>query len=241
MIEPYYKDEFATLYLADCRVVLPTIERESMGALITDPPYGIGYQSNYGKNHDAIAGDDGQLDVMAIIDTAARTLRRNRHLYVFGFTIEDLEKVECVTGVIDLIWDKGMPGMGDLTSLYARSTEPIAFGVFEHSKANRAAGKGQLSARLRRGSVLRCNGLRSGQNTDHPTGKPVALIRQLVESSTMLGDVVLDPFAGAGSTLVAAVTSGRQAMGIELDERYCERAARRLKIANRLRLELEAA
>lgn len=82
--------------------------------------------------------------------------------------------------------------------------------------------------------------MNSAQNDDHPTGKPVALMRQIIESSSLVGDLVLDPFAGAGSTLVAAVVSGRQAIGIELEEKYCERAARRLRAARTLRLALEA-
>jgi len=66
------------------------------------------------------------------------------------------------------------------------------------------------------------------KNGDHPTGKPIQLVRQLVERFTMPGDVVLDPFMGSGTSLLAAKEAGRQAIGIELEERYCEIAAKRL-------------
>lgn len=62
----------------------------------------------------------------------------------------------------------------------------------------------------------------------HPTQKPVGILEPLIRYSTNLGDTVLDPFAGSGSTLVAAKLSGRKAIGVEADETYCEAAANRL-------------
>jgi site-specific DNA-methyltransferase (adenine-specific) len=62
----------------------------------------------------------------------------------------------------------------------------------------------------------------------HPTEKPVMLLRQLIEASSLFGETVLDPFMGAGSTLVAAKAEGRKAIGVEVDERYCEIAASRM-------------
>jgi len=242
----YYHDEFATLHHGDCREILATIERGSVGLLATDPPYGIGYQGMRSKrgpahDHGPIVGDDGSLDVAPIIEAAARTLAAGRHVYVFGSTAESLAAVECLTAAVDLIWDKGSPGMGDLAALYGPSTEPIAFATYRPSRANREQGRGRLSSRLRRGSVLRVPRMQSKQNDAHPTGKPVALMRQIIESSSMLGDVVLDPFAGSGSTLVAATLAGRRSIGIEIEERYCERAAERLRSARTLRTAMEAA
>ena len=64
MVEPYYSDERATLYHGDCRDVLPTLGRDAVDLIVTDPPYGVDFKSNRG-NHDRIAGDDGSLDVAA--------------------------------------------------------------------------------------------------------------------------------------------------------------------------------
>jgi site-specific DNA-methyltransferase (adenine-specific) len=70
--------------------------------------------------------------------------------------------------------------------------------------------------------------LQSGAVTTHPTEKPVRLIRELVESSSCFDEIVLDPFAGSGSTLLAAVLEGRKAVGIEISESFCADAAKRL-------------
>jgi site-specific DNA-methyltransferase (adenine-specific) len=61
----------------------------------------------------------------------------------------------------------------------------------------------------------------------HPTEKPVALLRRLIESSSLIGETVLDPFLGSGSTIVAAIAEGRKGIGIELEERYVETAVER--------------
>ena len=81
---------------------------------------------------------------------------------------------------------------------------------------------------MRRGTVLRYPNTRGRGATRHPTEKPVALLRELIESSSRFGETVLDPFIGSGSTLVAAALEGRKAIGIEIEERYCEIAANRL-------------
>lgn len=79
-------------------------------------------------------------------------------------------------------------------------------------------------------NVLTFDSYRYGQpgKVDHPTQKPVGLVNTLLMASTRLDDVVLDPFAGSGTTLVAAKALGRKAIGIEIEERYCEIAAKRL-------------
>ena len=64
--------------------------------------------------------------------------------------------------------------------------------------------------------------------TDHPTAKPLPIMERIVHATSCLGETVLDPFAGGGSTLIAAKNLGRKAIGVELDERYCEAAAKRL-------------
>jgi site-specific DNA-methyltransferase (adenine-specific) len=218
----YYRDEWVTLYLGDCREVLPSLS-EPVDLIVTDPPYGIDYRSNRGQ-HARIAGDDGSLDVAAVLTQACRLLRRGRHAYVFGqhdFAATPL------AAAVELIWDKGLVGMGDLSLPWSKSHEPITFAVYEPSKANREKGYGRLAARIRQGSVLRVQRTQGGATGRHPTEKPVDVLRQLIESSSVLGETVLDPFVGVGSTLVAARLEGRRSIGIEIDERYCELAARR--------------
>jgi len=69
----------------------------------------------------------------------------------------------------------------------------------------------------------------SGRVMHHPTEKPIDILRQMVESSSVMGETVYDPFAGSGSTLIAAALEGRKAVGCEIEERYCEAAAKRFE------------
>jgi site-specific DNA-methyltransferase (adenine-specific) len=225
MATPYYQDDLVTLYNGDCREVLPTLERDSSDLIVTDPPYGQSYLSNRGS-HAALVGDDGALDIAGCLSAACRTLRRGRHAYVFGPL--DLAGTP-LTAQVDLIWDKQIVSMGDLSMPWSKSQEPITFAVYEPSKANRDKGYGKLAARLRQGSVLRVQRTQGAATTRHPTEKPVPLLRQLIESSSVFGETVLDPFAGVSSTLVAAVLEGRRAVGIEIDEHFCELGAKRLQ------------
>jgi hypothetical protein len=222
---PYYDDGTCTIYHGDCREVLTTVEPADL--LLTDPPYGVDWKSGKGQ-HDKIIGDDGSLVLESWLDLALRKIRRGRHVYIFGLNSGAVPASMPLCGMTELIWDKGVIGMGDLAAPWGPAHESILFGVQEVSKSNRAKGYGVGAARLRKGSVLRIQRGQSGQTKRHPTEKPVDLLRVLIESSSTFGETVLDPFMGSGSSLVAAAAEGRKAVGIEIDERYCEVAALRL-------------
>jgi len=212
--------------------VLPTLARDSVDLLATDPPYGVNWQSGHRKasaTFDPIAGDDGSLDVPGALALGMHALRNYRHVYVFGFAPDALTGPLRLSATADLVWDKEVHGMGDLSLPWAPSHERLTFGVHVRSAATRRDGR--LAARLRQGSVLHGRRANGPGVKRHPTEKPLALMRQLVESSSNVGETVMDPFAGAGATLVAAVLAGRHAIGIELDERYAETAAKRLRKA----------
>ena len=221
---PYYSVGGATIYHGDAAQVIPVFD-EKVDLIVTDPPYGQEFVSNRGHGHLPIIGDDGSVDVAAILTMASRLLGRGRHCYVFGPL--DLSSTP-YTATVQLVWDKQIVGMGDLTLPWSTSHEPITFAVYEPSKANRAKGYGRLAARLRQGSVLSVPRTNGAGTTRHPTEKPVLLLRQLIESSSVIGECVFDPFMGVGSTLVAAQLEGRRSVGIEVNERYCEIAADRL-------------
>jgi len=228
--QPYYQADMVTLYWGDCRTILPTLPHGSVDCIITDPPYGQDWQSGRRTNDlPKITGDDGGLDVPAALALALRALREARHLYVFGRY--DLDALP-LGPAVELIWDKEIIGPGDLTLPWGPQHEPITFAAYISRPSGRARGDGRLVARLRRGSVIRCQRHQSGQLEDrhdpHPTEKPVDLLRQLIESSSLLGETILDPFAGSGSTLLAARIEGRQAIGIEIEERWCEATTKRL-------------
>lgn len=219
-MEPYYQSERATLYLGDCRDVVPTLPRQSVDLIVVDPPYGMGWQSGHrAERFDRMAGDDGSVDWPVVIADAMRHALRNcRHVYVFGYRPDALSVLPA-SALVEGVWDKMMIGSGALDQPWGPQHEPITFGVYNWSPAKREKGAGRLAARLRQGFVLRVQRPNSAQ-VRHPSEKPVELIRQLVESSSCLSDTVLDFTCGVGSTAVAAVLSGRRAIGIETDERY---------------------
>jgi hypothetical protein len=242
-----YESPLVTLWEGDCAEViadLPAYSQERPSAfhlLATDPPYGVGWQSNARiKSFDRIAGDDGTLDVPSILGAAVRALPLNRHVYVFGYTPDQLAAPMALSSTAELVWDKILPSKGDLTLPYATSFERLTFGVHGKGWKSTMTGGG-LTARMRRGAVLRVPRPNGRAVTRHPTEKPVALMRQLVESSSLPGDVVFDPFAGCGSTLVAAVLTGRRALGVELDPGYVTTAIDRIKRAEDLAAEIAAA
>lgn len=225
-MKPYYDDGTSVIYHGDCREVLPSLGIAA-DLLIADPPYGIKWRSSRGA-HAVLAGDDGSLTVESWLTVALRQTRRGRHAYLFGMRDTDVPNGAPICGLTELIWDKGVMGLGDITSPWGPAHEPILFGVQEISKANREKNYGVTAARLRKGSVLRFQRPHSGQTLRHPTEKPVALLRVLIESSSTFDELVLDPFLGSGSTLDAARLEGRRGIGIELDEKFCEVAAKRL-------------
>lgn len=152
-------------------------------------------------------------------------------MYVFGpaDVLPDL----LTTAPVALVWDKLRTGPGDLASPWGPAHEPITFMVSKHRHAGEAGATTNVAARLRKGSVLRCTPP-TGRKVRHPSEKPVALLAELVESSTRAGELVLDPCAGIGSTGVAAVLRGRRALLIESHRRYAEIAADRLRRAEAL-------
>ncbi len=221
-MKPYYQGEGVTLYHADC------IDLDvPHDLLVTDPPYGEGFKSGRSDLWGPIRGDDDIAGTMERLAHVLKSLRRGRHVYIFGGKLPLSNLPLC--GFTEIVWDKGMVGMGDLSQPWGPQHELIAFANYELSKKNREKGYGKLSARLRKGSVVRSLRPNSGAVKHHPTEKPIDILRQLIESSSIIGETVYDPFAGSGSTLIAATMEGRIAIGCEIDERYCEIAAKRFQ------------
>lgn len=236
--KPLYHDEFATLYCGDALDILPSLSRGRADLLVTDPPYGVSWQSRHRANVFPLIEGDHSVDVArAILSEALPVLRNRRHLYVFG--PESIVTGFPVGATAELIWDRMTKGSGDLTVAWGPQHDRITFAthVSDGKKARETSGR--LSARLRRGSVIAVRRPHGG-GANHPTQKPVALMRQLIESSSLPGEFVLDPCAGTGATGVAAVLSGRRAVLIELDPTYAGHAATRLAEAARVRRLMDA-
>lgn len=213
-MKPYYDEDGITIYHGNCLDVLPLLDRVDL--CLTDPPYGINYESNWGA---------GRGKIPITNDGARLSLKLYRQVvpmipadHVLWFTRWDAwPDVWEVLGMSFpmrglLVWDKGHPGMGDL-SHWGPSYELVA-----------SVGIGKTRG-TRDQSVLHFTPLAPGQRV-HPTEKPVSLLRYLI--GKLAPSSVLDPFMGSGSTLVAAKSLGCRAIGIEVEERYCELAAERL-------------
>jgi DNA modification methylase len=217
----------------DALLVLPTLAEGSVDAIVTDPPYGIGYEhgeqsasgrSGYKIEWAPIAGD-GAPDGGWLVE-AYRIMRPGAALYLC--TRWDVEPqwrsllAEAGFKVCQrLTWHKRVGGKGDLKGTYAPTCEDVIF-----------ASKGRHILNRRPESLLDVGCVPTWEKRFHPHQKPVALPKLLIEASTRRDDLVLDPFAGSGSTLVACLKSGRKAIGIEIDPQYVEIINRRLAAAS---------
>jgi site-specific DNA-methyltransferase (adenine-specific) len=216
-----------TLHEGDCLDVMRSMPDGSVDAVITDPPYGIGYVSGWmwadgSQSLGSIAGDS---EVMTTwISEAYRLLRDASAIVVFtrwdvaekyrsaldaaGFTVKS-----------QVVWNKKLHGMGDLSGEFAPCHEMAWFAT---------KGKYRFPGDRPR-SVISTPRQTTGGHV-HPTEKPVALLAYLARHLTREGDTILDPFAGSGSTLLAADQLDRNAIGCELDPRYCDIIRRRMSV-----------
>ncbi len=228
-----YQSARATLWHGRAEDVVPTLDSESVDLIVTDPPYGVENVSNRRRESFGQIDNDRPSDrllVRSVLAESVRLLRQHRHLYVFG-PPDALDGLK-VSEVVDLVWDKGTMGSGDVRGPWGPSHERINFAAGKHRHAGKA-GLPVLPARLRKSTVLRYN-RPTGRKVRHPNEKPVALCRELIESSSRQGEHVLDPFAGTCSTGVAAVLAGRTVTLIESDPRWIPLAIERLREADRL-------
>lgn len=221
MTPPYYADDQVTLYLGDCREIVRELSPESVDLIVTDPPYGMNYDSGWSGATVHLDGTRLCLRMYReLLPLLARVMRNDSHLY--WFTRWDVwpDAYDAIAPHIPvrnaLICDKGHPGMGNL-EVYGYSYEMAVFASKGHRKLNGG----------RPNSVFRMRSVPIAQRY-HPTEKPVGLLSDWISRSSAVDETVLDPFAGSGSTLVAARNLGRRAIGVEIEERYCEMAARRL-------------
>lgn len=225
-----YQSEHATIYHGDAADAVGTLSAGSIDLLLTDPPYGVEWQSGRRDQPLSLLEGDSAEDregLAVSLKEAIRVLRRGRHMYVFG-PKDVLEGLD-VTVPVELIWDKQMMNGGNLSCQWGPSWEPISFATRIHNRSDTE--RTPAPARLRRGSVLRYQRLNSQQVHAHPTEKPVPLLCELVESSSRPGELVLDCFAGSMSTGVAAVLRGRRAFLVESDLNYIASGVARIKQA----------
>jgi DNA modification methylase len=220
-MKPYYQHAGMTIYHGDCREILPLLS--SATAVVTDPPFfmpATHYQSRI--NWQRTWGDTSVLRGFwaAMMDAIVPLVKPSGHVLTFcnheSYPVFYPEMYNRFDYLKAIIWDKCHIGLG---RIWRNQHEMVIAARWDSSTFNE---DGRVRA-----DVLRHEAL-PPENREHPVEKPVSLLADLIIPTTVAGQIVLDPFAGSGSTLLAAKNLGRQAIGIEIEEKYCEIAARRL-------------
>jgi DNA modification methylase len=203
MLSSYYEQDGITIYHADCRELLPVLG--TFDLLLTDPPYGKKYAR--GKHGIGVGArfdlNDVRWDDAPDAETVKQGIESAHKAIVWGgnYLIDALTPTNCV-----LVWDKqnGKNVYADGEIAWTNLT--ITTRIFRKQWIG--------------GSIT--------ESLVHPTQKPLALMRwclSLVDDAK----TVVDPFMGSGTTLVAAKEAGMRAVGIEINEEYCQKAVERLR------------
>ena len=204
-MKPYYEDDSVTIYHGDSRMILPM----QCDAILTDPPYGIALPTNYGsrgrsklamaKDYAPVHGDTVPFEPFMLLSMGVPTILWGANYYS--------SKLPDVNGW--LVWDKLRPEGIDQADAELAWTNCVKGVRTWHHLWN-----GMMRASE--------HGL-----SFHPTQKPVALMEWCITKADLQG-TILDPYMGSGPVLRAAKNLGRKAIGIEIEERYCEIAAKRM-------------
>lgn len=195
-MKPYYQDKSCTIYLGDCREILPNLA--PVDFIYADPPYGVGkadWDGAYFTGWEQIAVQKSIKGVVANTGTKSICIAIN----AFGGDYKDF-----FYG-----WNRN--GMTRSSIGFMNVIVAVV------------AGKVKLGQNFCQFSI------KDLTLKDHPSPKPIEYMRCVVNRFTDINDTMLDPFMGSGSSLVAAKDLGRKAIGIEISEKYCEIAVKRLQ------------
>lgn len=221
MTQPYYADESVTIYHGDCREILPSLGKVDL--VLTDPPYSMKHVDGGGFASARAFYRDGALDGMCEFQLAehAEVLCVAPQLVVFHSRDQVGEYASWILskfGHYDLhVWFK-TNAIPFVCNTWKSDIEYIALGwtAKAHQIVPQDAKSKVYVSSLERGAL-------------HPTQKPVGLMSKYVAVLAAESDVILDPYMGSGTTLFCAKRLGRKAIGIEIEERYCEIAANRCR------------
>jgi site-specific DNA-methyltransferase (adenine-specific) len=207
-IEPFYIEDAGIIYCADCRDILPHLAKVDL--VLTDPPYGISHPCDFNKrgrgklakciNYADVIGDNETFDPAHLLALGVPIVLWGANYYA--------NKLPSKSGW--LIWDKKRPEQLD------QATAELAWTSFV---------KGARVFRYLWNGMIRAG----HDDLCHPTQKPVALMKWCLSLKWTPVGTVCDPYAGSGSTLIAAKELGSKFIGIEISEEYCAIAVKRLR------------
>ena len=242
MSTPYYSDEFVTLYQGDAPTVIPTLTGQ-VAAVVTDPPYASGSRSEAkrvssgamvrGERFAANPIENDQMTTTGFVWLIRETVLAAKPLLAPGGSVLsfiDWRQWPTLVGALEtcnlrvqnmVVWDKGAIGMGNgfrnRHELICHAADGVPV----------VGDKGTPNV-LQFAPVDEVIAVPKDRLVFHPSPKPVALMERLLAVVSRPGDLVLDPFAGGGATLVAAKRTGRRAIGIETSTVHCRTIAARL-------------
>jgi DNA modification methylase len=208
-MKPYYEENGITIYHGDCKQILPMLEPVDL--VLTDPPYGIGEARGKNKSRGLLA-DPKDYGCAAWDDAPPSRwmfdwlMEMSSHQIIFGGNFFGLPASSCW-----LVWDKEING---------------DFADCELAWTNLRKAVRRLKWRWN--GMLQEN-MAKKEYREHPTQKPLEVMKWAIEQAPPNCMTILDPFCGSGTTLRAAKDLGRKAIGIEIEEKYCEIAANRLR------------
>jgi len=214
--EPYYDHKGITIYHGDCREILPTLEANSVDLVLTDPPYGIKYKN--------ASWSDRPEDYKGLMVFLTKECNRicSGWIFVFQAMLNAPRFHEWFPSEYRIF--AAAKNFAQVTPTRIRhSWDPVVFWC------NGDKGKPQQGVVNRDYHVGDTASVVSNGQCGHPCPRPLDTIKYIAGIASGDQSLVLDPFMGSGTTLRAAKDLGRRAIGIEIEERYCEIAAERLR------------
>lgn len=246
-MKPVYKTSAISIFQADCLQLLKGIPSNSIDVIATDPPY---FLSNGGiscQNGKIVSVDKGDWDkettytmeefYRIFLTEAKRILKANGTMWIFG-TMHNIYTVGYLLKLLDfkilnnITWQKPNPAPNLSKRMFTHSTETILW-------AKQQKGRQYFNYE----AMLTLNNQKQMKDLwmiatphkwekkfgKHPTQKPIEIMERIILASTNVNDVILDPFMGSGTTLIAAQRLGRRAVGIELESEFIQMAINRLE------------
>jgi len=222
-LKPYYQDEWVTIYHGDCREILPTLEKVDL--VLTDPPYGMGK-----AEWDRSMPRDWFMECVKLLYVTGA-------IYLFGEPLELSRFQVYFENKHSIEWNNRITwtynGMRHPTAWSMKHEDCLIYTNKEHKftipkvlsnwQDKRWGDYRCLTDVL---NIPRIQGT-FDERENHPTQKPEALISILLNASSKSGNLILDPFLGSGTTAYCAKKLNRKSIGIEIEEKYCEIAAKR--------------
>lgn len=208
-----------TIYCGDCLDIMREINDESIDLLLTDIPYGcVNRKSNGLRNLDKKDADVFTMDIQILVKEMVRITKGSGYIFCGWEQISEIISIVRKLGLSNriIVWEKTNPSPMNGCSIWLSGIELAVF--FKKKNATYKQHCKNVVVRFP-----------CGRGKVHPTEKPLKLFKHFIEISSNEGDVVFDPFLGSGTTAVAAKELNRNFIGIEISQKYCNIAKKRIK------------